>query len=143
MFPSLSPLISETKTFVYKTVGDVQIQIDTYIPTKESLKGEPAPLMLFLHGGGWIGGNRIEHCRPFFHEFLAAGFVVTSADYRLLPESPFIGGQLEDIKDLETWLRNDLALQLGALKIELDVEHIVVGWQLSWYASGATYSKQT
>ncbi|PVH79732.1 alpha/beta-hydrolase [Cadophora sp. DSE1049] len=126
MFPVLSPLISETKTFVYKTVGDIPIQIDTFIPTKESLKGGPVPVMLFLHGGAWIGGDRTEYCRPLFHEFLAAGFVVNSADYRLLPETPFLGGQLEDVKDVERWLRKTLPLKIESYNLDVDVENIVV-----------------
>jgi acetyl esterase/lipase len=126
MFPPLSSLISETRTFVYKTVGDIKIEIDTFIPSKNSLKGGPVPVMLFLHGGAWIGGDRTEHCRPLFHEFLAEGYLITSADYRLLPESPFLGGQLDDIKDVETWLRKNLPLELESYNLDLDVENIVV-----------------
>lgn len=126
IFLALSPLISETKTFVYKTVGNVEVEIDVFIPTEECYKGGPVPVMVFLHGGAWIGWDRTEHCRPLFHEFLAAGFVVTSADYRLLPESSFLAGQLEDVKGLETWLRKTLPLELESYKLDLDGKKIVV-----------------
>jgi acetyl esterase len=50
---------------------------------------EPAPLILYFHGGGWVVGDLVTHdgvCR-----FLAAntGFRVLSVDYRLAPEHPF------------------------------------------------------
>lgn len=51
--------------------------------------GEPAPLLLFFHGGGWVIGDLDTHdgvCR-----FLAAtaGVTVLAIDYRLAPEHPF------------------------------------------------------
>lgn len=56
--------------------------------------------MLFIHGGSWTGGDRFDHSRPLFQNFLAMGFIVTSMDYRLLPETS-LSGQLEDIRDVE------------------------------------------
>jgi len=50
---------------------------------------EPAPLLIYFHGGGWVIGDLDTHdglCR-----FLAAaaGVTVLSVDYRLSPEHPF------------------------------------------------------
>ena len=47
-----------------------------------------APAVLYIHGGGWVGGDLrtggfIAHLRPRLN---AAGFVVASIDYRLAPE---------------------------------------------------------
>ena len=50
---------------------------------------EPAPLLIYFHGGGWVIGDLDTHdgvCR-----FLAdqAGVAVLAVDYRLSPEHPF------------------------------------------------------
>lgn len=53
--------------------------------------------------------------------------MVVSADYRLLPESDFLTGQLEDIRDLEDWLRRMLpGLVMQSADIRVDSEAIVV-----------------
>jgi acetyl esterase len=49
----------------------------------------PLPLLVYLHGGGWVRGNLDSHdnvCRFLARE---AGVLVLSVDYRLAPEHPF------------------------------------------------------
>lgn len=50
---------------------------------------EPAPLLVYFHGGGWVIGDLDTHDDPC--RFLAAnaGARVLSVDYRLAPEHPF------------------------------------------------------
>jgi acetyl esterase len=51
--------------------------------------GEPAPLLVFFHGGGWVIGDLDTHdgvCRLLA---AAAGVRVLSIGYRLAPEHPF------------------------------------------------------
>ena len=59
-----------------------------YTPT-ERLGADPAPTLLFIHGGGWMYGDLESHdaeCR-----FLAeqSGVQVLAIDYRLSPEHKF------------------------------------------------------
>ena len=92
-------------------------------------KGDPHPVMLFIHGGAWLGSNRSDYCRPLFHQFLELGFVVTSMDYRLRPETS-LEGQLDDVRDVEGWLRGKGGLGevlTGMGKgVEVNAEKIVV-----------------
>jgi acetyl esterase/lipase len=105
---------------MFKKVKELPIYIDIYLPSPTSpLKGWSdtrhdllTPVMLFIHGGGWTGSNRSDYSRPLFQHFLDAGFIVTSMDYRLVPESSNLQ-QLEDVKDVEQWLRKDLAIEIG------------------------------
>jgi acetyl esterase len=51
----------------------------------------PLPALVFLHGGGWIGGDLDTHdvlCRELAH---GAGCAVIAVDYRLAPEHKFPG----------------------------------------------------
>jgi acetyl esterase len=52
----------------------------------------PAPLLVYLHGGGWVVGDLDTHDQPC--RFLArhAGLRVLSVAYRLAPEHPFPAG---------------------------------------------------
>ena len=73
-----------------------------YIPT-ERTGADPAPTMLFMHGGGWMYGDIESHdptCR-----FLAeqSGVQVLSIDYRLSPEHPFPAA-VEDCQAAFRWL---------------------------------------
>lgn len=49
----------------------------------------PVPLLVYLHGGGWVRGSLDTHDNPC--RFLAreAGVLVLSVDYRLAPEHKF------------------------------------------------------
>lgn len=59
-------------------------QVDVYTP--DDAVGD-APLVVFIHGGGWSIGNRsMVQAKP--QHFKQAGYVFASAGYRLLPEAP-------------------------------------------------------
>jgi acetyl esterase len=73
-----------------------------YIPT-ERTGADPAPTMLFIHGGGWMYGDLESHdpaCR-----FLAeqSGVQILSIDYRLAPEHKFPAA-VEDCQAAYRWL---------------------------------------
>src|SRR6266498_1187077 len=97
------------KTCCYKHVRGISIPIDIYLPAPSN--GASCPIMLFIHGGGWIGSNRTDYCRPLFYQCLALNYIVLSMDYRLLPESTF-NEQLEDVKDVESWIRGKVSSEL-------------------------------
>ena len=71
-----------SSTVVY---GDhLRQQVDVYTP--DDAVGD-APLVVFIHGGGWQNGNRaMVQAKP--QHFKDAGFVFASAGYRLLPDAP-------------------------------------------------------
>lgn len=49
----------------------------------------PLPVVIFIHGGGWIGGSLDSFDEPCAQLARRAGAVVVSPDYRLAPEHPF------------------------------------------------------
>src|SRR5262245_64946859 len=48
----------------------------------------PHPVLVYLHGGGWVCGSPRTH-RKLAHRFAEAGYLVFNVDYRLAPEHPF------------------------------------------------------
>src|SRR5206468_12422355 len=62
------------------------IRARLYVPTESA---SPRPLLLYMHGGGWVVCDLDTHdnvCRFLPRE---AGVLVLSVDYRLAPEHPF------------------------------------------------------
>lgn len=63
---------------------------------------DPAPLVLFIHGGGWMGGSRLSGLTGDLNDFLDAGISVASVEYRFIPEAtadgmvPPVKGPLHD-----------------------------------------------
>jgi len=66
-------------------------------------KGEgPFPLLVYLHGGGWVIGSPATHAKLCAELAEGAGVVVVSVHYRLAPECPAPAG-LDDCVAATTW----------------------------------------
>ena len=61
----------------------------------------PHPIVVYLHGGGWIGGSPKTH-RKLGMQFAEAGYLTINVDYRLAPEHPFPAG-LDDCVHAVKW----------------------------------------
>ena len=61
----------------------------------------PHPVVVYLHGGGWIGGSPKTH-RKLGMQFAEAGYLTINVDYRLAPEHPFPAG-LDDCVHAVKW----------------------------------------
>lgn len=87
------------------TVGFRPLSLDLYRPDAPG-----APLVVFLHGGGWMRGSRRVMCPSMtadddpFGRIVAAGLAVASVDYRLSGEAHY-PAQLDDVSAALTWLR--------------------------------------
>ena len=84
------------------------LEIDVWLPQGSE---DPAPAVLFLHGGGWRAGSRHLAGPAFrgvlpspFEQVARAGIAVASADYRLSGEAIW-PAQLHDVKAAVRWLR--------------------------------------
>jgi acetyl esterase len=70
-----------------------------YLPFAEA---EPQPVMMYLHGGGWVAGA-VATVDPFCRLLSeAAGVIIVSVEYRLAPEHPYPAG-LEDTLAAVAW----------------------------------------
>ena len=95
----------------YSTVpGYRPMIVDIYQPPREM---GPRPLILYVHGGGWVGGNtRHGGAVADFPAALAAlaaeGFVVASLEYRLAQEATF-PAQAHDVRAALRFLKGNAA----------------------------------
>ncbi|RBY75455.1 alpha/beta hydrolase [Geodermatophilus sp. TF02-6] len=84
--------------------GSRPLELDLYLPADA-----PAPVAVFLHGGGWRLGSRHAAGPAYagpspFSEVAQAGIAVASVDYRLSGEATW-PAQLHDAKAAVRWLR--------------------------------------
>jgi acetyl esterase/lipase len=87
-------------------MGFRPLTMDLYLPTRR--KG-PLPVIVLIHGGGWLFGNpRAEagfaDLPKLLGEIAAQGFAVASVEYRFGSEAPFPAA-LKDVKSSIRWLR--------------------------------------
>ncbi|MEU9337438.1 alpha/beta hydrolase [Streptomyces sp. NPDC048290] len=76
--------------------------LDLYLPTGARKK---LPLVLYVHGGGWAGGDKAELQRvPGWDSLLAQGFAVASVNYTLAPGARF-PRQIHEVKAAVRYLR--------------------------------------
>ena len=81
----------------YVTDGHERQKLDLYVPDE----GENLPLIIWVHGGAWLGGNKTYYV-PM--AFLKSGYAGASINYRLSQHAIF-PAQIEDVKAAVRWLR--------------------------------------
>lgn len=86
----------------YCTVDGVALKMDLY---RSKGKGFTLPAVIYVHGGGWTGGDKNN---GILHTYLPAlldqGYLVASINYRLAPQHKF-PAQIEDVKCAVRFLR--------------------------------------
>ncbi|MCC9658653.1 alpha/beta hydrolase fold domain-containing protein [Rhodopirellula halodulae] len=74
-----------------------------HIVLPEKPRSEPSPLMVWIHGGGWMGGTKDGGVNQLAR-WVANGYVGATIEYRLTGEAPF-PAQIEDCKCAIRFLR--------------------------------------
>jgi arylsulfatase A-like enzyme len=62
-------------------------QVMHFWKTAQATADKPAPLLFFIHGGGWQGGDRMSGLAGMLPKLLAAGISVVSTEYRFIKEA--------------------------------------------------------
>jgi putative heme-binding domain-containing protein len=97
----------------YVPGGHERQKLDLYLPEKSS---GPLPVIVWIHGGAWLGGNKDN---PSGLEFVTRGYALAGINYRLSQHAKF-PAQIEDCKAAIRWLR------ANAKTYNLDPNHIGV-----------------
>ena len=100
---------------------DKQNVLDVYAPAT----GNNHPIVLYVHGGGWLGGTKAQlESKPDF--FVGNDYVLVSINYRLSPEFKH-PAHVQDVASAIAWVYNNAA-QFGG-----DPERIAI----SGHSAGA------
>lgn len=115
------PGVATTEAVTFAYVGKnstTRLRMDVY---KHKDAKPNAPILLYVHGGGWIMGDRKNPPRPLIYQAACLGWVVCVIDYRLSPKIAF-PEHLIDCKRAIAYLREHARGDFDA-----DPEYIVVG----------------
>jgi acetyl esterase/lipase len=66
--------------------------------------GEGRPILLQVHGGGWVYGDKENQGQPLMHHLAERGWVSFALNYRLAPKAAF-PAQIIDVKRCIAWIR--------------------------------------
>jgi acetyl esterase/lipase len=91
------------RNVVYRTVNGTAVKMDIYFP--RTMGDDPLPIVVYVHGGGWIAGNKNTDVGQLdIVGLVDNGYIAASIDYRLAPDYRF-PAQIEDAKCAIRFLR--------------------------------------
>jgi acetyl esterase/lipase len=80
-------------------------KVDVYTPKAVA----PFPVVVLIHGGGWVQGDKMEYKTSIKTEaLLARGYAVVAVNYRLSGVAKF-PAQIQDVKAAVRWIRANAA----------------------------------
>jgi acetyl esterase len=94
--------------------GDVAVRI-----VKPAGTSGPLPVVLFIHGAGWVFGDTITHDRLIRELAVGAGAAVVFPDYRRSPEARYPSA-IEECYTVAKWIVD------GGAEHGLDAAHVAV-----------------
>jgi acetyl esterase/lipase len=111
--PSTTPAPTPTSTsstydtyanLSYVPNGTSQQTLNLYLP-RDRHTGRPVPLIIYIHGGGWAGGDASElQANSGWQTYLSDGFALASINYTLSGTAKF-PQQIYDVKAAIRYLR--------------------------------------
>jgi triacylglycerol lipase len=105
--PKAVPGVSAVEDLVYG--ADERNRLDVFAPAASP--GRAMPVVLFIPGGGYVGGAKSREGVPFYQNvgvfFARNGVVGVTMNYRLAPKHPWPAGG-EDVAAALRWLRKNI-----------------------------------
>ena len=97
--PEVPATIESFKDIEYKNANGKSLQLDIY---RQKELNEKAPLLVFIHGGGWRSGKRQDYL-VYLLDYAEKGFVTATVSYRLKKDSIYPAA-IEDVLDAVDFL---------------------------------------
>ncbi|HWE68607.1 MAG TPA: alpha/beta hydrolase [Acidimicrobiales bacterium] len=98
--------VDATKNLDYWGDGQRRHRLDIYRSALTPPSG--APVMVYIHGGAWVMGEKREQGKPMLYELVARGWVCVAINYRLSPKATW-PDHIVDAKRAVAWVKEHIA----------------------------------
>jgi acetyl esterase/lipase len=98
--------IRRARNIDYWGDGNYRHKLD--ILSRRSAIPERAPVLVYIHGGAWMIGDKRQQGIPMMHELVQRGWVCVSINYRLSPRATW-PAHIVDCKRAVAWVREHIA----------------------------------
>ncbi len=105
-FPSSPRRIRRIRGIDYAGSGSHRNKLDVLVRRADPPKG--APVLVYIHGGAWVIGDKREQGIPMMHELVQRGWVCVTINYRLSPKATW-PDHVVDCKLALAWVREHIA----------------------------------
>jgi acetyl esterase/lipase len=95
------PDVEKVKNVQYVDDGRKAHRLDVYRPADHRTG---CPVMVYVHGGGWVMGDKREQGMPMMLHLAAHGWVCFTVNYRLSPKAAF-PAHLDDVDTALEWVK--------------------------------------
>jgi acetyl esterase/lipase len=104
--PLKSRAVVATSNIDYWGDGQRRHRLDVY--RSRLAQSERAPVMVYVHGGAWVIGDKREQGKPMMYELVARGWVCVAINYRLSPKATW-PDHIVDVKRALAWVKEHIA----------------------------------
>jgi acetyl esterase/lipase len=98
------PAIKRVRNLSYGEFGR-RNRLDIFHPREVPAK---APVLLQVHGGAWVIGEKHQQGQPLMAHLAARGWVCVAINYRLAPRAPW-PAHIVDVKRAIGWIKDHIA----------------------------------
>ncbi len=100
-FPFRGRSVEKISNVPFRRVAGHVIKLDIY---RDKTDRTDRPVIMYIHGGGWVIGDKREQGIPLLHHMARAGWLGITVNYRLCP-GVSLPDQLADVKAGLAWIR--------------------------------------
>ncbi len=115
--PSLD--LHTTKNLAYGDAPRKRNLLNLHLPEADAPGGGPRPVLLQIHGGTWMYGNKDQQGKPLLDAMVQRGWIGVSINYRLSPVDRW-PAHIQDVKAAIAWVKEHIGSHGG------DPDHVVL-----------------
>lgn len=98
------PSVKRLKNITYGPHGSKNL-LDIYMP--KELPPSPMPVLIHVHGGGWLVGRKHQQSKPLIQYMASKGWLVVDINYRLGPKNR-MPAMIEDVLRAVAWVKTNI-----------------------------------
>jgi acetyl esterase/lipase len=104
--PFRSRAVQATRDIDYWGDGIRRHRLDVY--HSRLVPPQQAPVMVYIHGGAWMIGDKREQGKPMMYELASRGWLCVAVNYRLSPKATW-PDHIVDVKRAVAWVKEHIA----------------------------------